>query len=265
MNWEPVRADHAIDRVVASITLPKATDANTFDELVVAGRKIAAGRQLTDRVDLQDAIEVPPGQNVVIALGSMTPPRRVVFRRLEANTNTPVEELSIGARQLAFTTVRYRRWADFYHLIITVMAALDQVCPITQNAQLVRLEYIDRFQSAPGGADHFEVLSRDSIFLTPVVRDKDGALHVHSGWFDFETPRIRRLTNVNIDVNDTPVPPPPDARRSISVISMGQFEALDGALDNPLQRLEALHDYLKATFGSIITQEAADRVALNAA
>ena len=126
MKWEPVRADHSIDRVVASITLPKAVDANTFDELVVAGRKIAAAHQLTDRIDLQDAIEVPPGQNVVIAFGNMVPPRRVVFRRLEADTNTAVEELSIGVRQLAFTTVRYRRWADFSHLITTVIAALEK-------------------------------------------------------------------------------------------------------------------------------------------
>jgi hypothetical protein len=80
-----------------------------------------------------------------------------------------------------------------------------------------------------------------------------------------ETPRIRRLTNVNIDVNDIAIPPPPDPRRSISVVSMGQFEALEGALDTPLQRLVTLHDYLKATFGSIISAEAAARVAINAA
>jgi hypothetical protein len=190
MDWEPARADHSIDRVVASISLINATDANTFDDLVATGRRIGAANQLTDRVDLQDAIELPSGQGLVLGLGNMTPPRRVVFRRLEANTNTPVEEFSIGAKQIAFATLRYRRWGDFYQLISTVIAAFDQVCPITESAQSVRLEYIDRFQSVPGGADHFEVLSRDSGFLAPIVRDKDKALHVHSGWFDFETPRI---------------------------------------------------------------------------
>jgi hypothetical protein len=48
MNWEPVRADHSIDRVVASITLPRPIDANTFDELVIAGRKVGAAHQLTN-------------------------------------------------------------------------------------------------------------------------------------------------------------------------------------------------------------------------
>jgi uncharacterized protein (TIGR04255 family) len=263
MNWEPARADHSIDRAVATITLPQPITANTLDELVVAARKVAAAHQLTDRVDLQDAIEVPAGSGgVIIGLGTFAPPRRVVFRRLEAG-GASVEELSVGVQQLAFASTRYRRWANFYHLIATAVASLDQVYPVTQNAKSVRLEYIDRFRSAPGGADHFDVLSRDSKYLTAAVKDKDKALHVYSGWFDFETPTIRRLTNLNIDVNDIPIPPPPEPRRTVSILSMGQFEAIEGVLDKPIERLDVLHDYLKTTFGSIITPEAAARVALN--
>jgi uncharacterized protein (TIGR04255 family) len=145
---------------------------------------------------------------------------------------TAVEELSIGMQQLSFSTLRYRRWPDFYHLITSTVAALDQDFPISQTTRFVRLEYVDRFQSVPEGADHFEVISKDSVFLVPIVKDKTAALHVHSGWFDFETQNIRKLTNVNIDVSDISIPLPPsdDPRRKISIHSMGQFEAIVGYL-----------------------------------
>jgi hypothetical protein len=49
MEWEPAHADHSIDRAVVTASWLKPFDANTFDELVVTGRKAAATHQLTDR------------------------------------------------------------------------------------------------------------------------------------------------------------------------------------------------------------------------
>jgi len=260
MNWEPARTDHAIDRVIASIVLAEAIDPNTFDEVVVAGRKAAARHHLTDRIDLGDPLELPASEGAVIDLATLAPARRVVFRRLETG-GAPVEELSLSRQRVTFLTFRYRRWVDFFDLINTTIASLDPY-PISERTRVVRLEYIDRFQSVPPVADHFEVISRDSKFLAPIVKDKRAALHVHSGWFDFETPTIRKLTNVNIDVLDHSIPPPPDPRRKITVLTMGQLEALAGMLDRPIERLQSLHRYLKETFRSIITAEAAIRVGL---
>jgi uncharacterized protein (TIGR04255 family) len=266
MNWEPARADHSIDRATASIVLSvPIVDANTFDELVVAGRKAAAEQHLTDRVDMAEAIELPqppPGAVVDLSQFSGMAPRRVLFRRLDAE-RVAVDELAIGAQRIAVGTLRYRRWSDLFRLLSKSLAALETIYPISQNTKSVRLEYVDRFESAPGGADHFEVLRRESDFLCRVIADKTAALHVHSGWFDFETPHVRKLTNVNIDVHDITIPAPPDARRKITVLSMGQFEALQGTLDNPVSRLDDLHAYLKSIFGRIITPGAAARVALN--
>src|SRR2546430_1022781 len=96
--------------------------------------------------------------------------------------------------------MQYRRWEDFFKLILSSIGALDNIYPVTQNVKSVRLEYTDRFRSNSEDADHFEVISKDSEFLVPVVRNKKTAMHVHSGWFDFETPTIRQLTNINIQV-----------------------------------------------------------------
>jgi hypothetical protein len=56
MHWEPARADHSIDRVVATINFPNPIDANSFDEDVVATRKAAAAHNLTDRLDVVEPI-----------------------------------------------------------------------------------------------------------------------------------------------------------------------------------------------------------------
>src|SRR5262249_29625227 len=127
-----------------------------------------------------------------------------------------------------------------------------------------RLEFIDRFRSTSADADQFEVLLSTSPYLASAVTGKRYGLHTHCGWFDFEARDIRQLTNVNIDVADIDVPPPPDAVRRIAILTMTQFEALNGeVLDRPIERLNALHDHLKAIFSDIITPEAAARVALD--
>jgi len=89
MNWEPAHADHAIDRVVATLSFANAFDPNTFDELVVSARKVAASNELTNRVDQQDPIGFtvsPTG----VEVASPTTLRRVVFQRIEAPEADPI-------------------------------------------------------------------------------------------------------------------------------------------------------------------------------
>jgi len=263
MRWEPARADHSIDRVLVAFKLSNTLDANTFDELVVAARKAAGQHKLTNRIETLEPIEVPATQGLIRLDGMPNAsPRRVHFQRLD-NEGKLVEEFSVGMQRIAFATLRYRRWQNFFHLVTSNMDAIFKKCPTVKNIKAVRLEYIDRFVSPPGGADHFEVIFRASKYLAPIVTEKSAALHVHSGWFDFPTNKIRQLTNVNIDVHDIAVPPPPDPRRKIAVLTMSELEALEGGLDDPMQRLDAIHDYLKLVYRSIITPEAATRVALN--
>ena len=64
MHWEPARADHSIDRVVATINFPNPIDADLFDELVVAARKAAAVHSLTDRIEVIEPVTLPAGEMV---------------------------------------------------------------------------------------------------------------------------------------------------------------------------------------------------------
>lgn len=259
MNWEPARADHSIVRASAFFAFEKALDANSFDELVVAARRAGDENNLKERVESIEPVElpqVPEGQSIKLEL-SLTP-RRVAFRRMESE-RVVVSELAVTQSRIIFTNQQYHRWADFAALIGNAFGKISTECRSAGTIKTVRLEYQDRFKATTPDADHFEVLEKSSIYLSDAVRDKTSAIHVYSGWFDFEEPDIRQLTNVNIGVGESSA----GGARTINLFTMGQFERLSGGpLNDPLERLNRLHDHLKTVFGGVITPVAANRVAL---
>jgi uncharacterized protein (TIGR04255 family) len=232
MNWEPAHADHSIDRVVATLSFANAFDPNTFDELVVSARKVVASYKLTNRLDQQEPIQFTPGAAIL----SPSTFRRVLFQRIEA-PNVVVEEFAIGQQRVAFGTTRYRRWEHLRRLITDTLTGLEQVSPILAGTQSLKLEYYDRFQALSADAD------------------------VHTGWFDYESGNQRRLTNINIDANDA-ASVPAGGSKFVTILSLGQLDALGGMLADPLLALDGLHDYLKDLVRATITPEAAVRVGL---
>lgn len=267
MDWEPAHSDHSIDQVIVLATFEPTIDPDTFDEMVVSVRKLANAHGLTERLEQNEPIFPPPalqpGQQLVVNFATGVPTRRRVVYRQVAEGNV-VGELSVGATSISLSTSIYRRWANFSATFIDLFDNIEQSARIRSRIKSVRLQYLDRFISVPGGADHFEVLSRTSPFIVESVRNGGrAAFHVHSGWFDLSEANTRKLTNVNIDVSDLSGPAPPDGRRQVTILCLGQYEALDGLLSNPIERIQSLHLYLKELFGSIISAEAATRVALH--
>lgn len=266
MQWEPARADHSIDRALVSIRLAEPINPDLFDELTVEGRKAASKFALTHRVETVDPIEIQAsedGARAEIRLDRLPPanPRRIHFQRLEPDGGIAYE-FAIGRQLITFATLRYRRWADFNDLMSNVWVAIEQAGLRGAGIKASRLEYQDRWASPVGGGEHFQVVSKDSPYLTSVVAAKGHALHVHSGWFDFLSDSIRQLTNVNIDVQDIPLDIPSDNKRKIRITTMREHEALSGSLDAPLERVDAIHKDLKDLYRSIITLAAAHRVGL---
>jgi uncharacterized protein (TIGR04255 family) len=272
MNWEPAHADHSIDNVVILASFEHPLDPDTFDEMVVAVRKSANSHGFTQRSDQQEPLQIatPPvnvlgaGQNVMISIGGSDDSirRRVIYR--EIAEGAVIGEFSVGAQSVSLTTARYRRWANFSKTFIELFQTLDKTAQILSKTKSIRLQYVDRFLSIPGGGNHFEVLSPSSPYIVEALKhSSETAFHVHSGWFDMTEPGVRKLTNVNVDVNDLSGPLPPDMKRQLSILCMGQDEALAGALSDPVERAQSLHLYLKNLFGNIISPEAATRVALN--
>ncbi|SRR6266851_470794 len=266
MNWEPAHADHSIDHVILLATLERPLDLDNFDEMVVAVRKSANSHGFLHRLDQQEPIQIPAapaafgnGQSMMLLDDTLR--RRVVYRQIAENA--VIGEFSIGAQSISLTTSRYRRWANFFDTFVDLFQTLDNAAQILSKTKSVRLQYVDRFRSLPGGGDHFELLSRSSPYIVEAVKQVDAAFHVHSGWFDLREPGVRKLTNVNVDVTDLSGPVPPDMRRQLTILCMGQDEALVGNLSSPIDRAGALHIDLKNLFGNIITEGAATRVSLN--
>lgn len=271
MNWEPAHADHSIDHVSATFTFAETIDANDFDELAVVARKSAARLGLTHRVDLQEPIqvEVPSIQmeglverEILINLGGSEVRRRAAFQRVQDDGKV-LEEFALGARTISLVTSRYERWAGFYDRARTLLSDLESQLPVLSRVASLRLQYVDRFRSIGDMADHFEVINRDSPFIAPAARDAIDAFHVHSGWFDFDEPGVKSLTNVNIGVADLP-PTPAGVVRQATILCLYDHTSLTSQpLVDPIGRLQDMHLYLKNLFSRIISDEAAARVALN--
>jgi uncharacterized protein (TIGR04255 family) len=262
MNWEPARADHSIERATASIVLLAPLSPDTFDELVVAARKAAARRELTNRYDTMDTLEFsPPAPGGVINFQvPSAPPRRIAFQRLDPSSRAAIDELSVGQLRLAVGTTRYRSWGDLLDLMATGMSALNEVGALTAGAELIRsvhLDYIDVFEAAQG-SDYFEVIDKRSRLIPSKLTEKTAGLHSHAGWFDYESDYVRRLTNINVDVHE-----PVAGRQKITFLSVARIEAVQGGVDQPIDRLTDLHGHLQSIFRATITKEAADRVGLN--
>jgi uncharacterized protein (TIGR04255 family) len=260
MNWEPAHADHSIDSVLAIISFEDAVDANTFDEIVVSGRKAALEYQLTNRVDMQESPLFQAGQ-VVLELGNLIPRRRVAFQRL--SNGVPICDFSIGMQNVSISTSRYISWSDFEAMVLKLTRSMEPFFPLGNKVKSIQLQYSDRFDSTIVGADYFEVISKSSPFVPLAATKRTRALHVHSGWFDYSGPAERTLTNVNIDIIDNSEPTPPDTKTKITVLTFVRLDALSGTIQDPFKRLGGLHRYLKNLFQETITEEVAARVALN--
>jgi uncharacterized protein (TIGR04255 family) len=261
MNWEPAHADHAIDSVTAVISFAAPVDPNTFDEIVVAGRKAAAIHQFVHRVDGVEPIQIQPGSQVFLDASNMMHRRRVAFQR-QAD-GAVIGEFTIGTTALILASSRYTTWTAFQKMASELINSLDVASPILDGVNSIQLQYVDSFTSTAVLADHFEVISKTSSFLAPALHNKRRAFHCHSGWFDYAEDKRRNLTNVNIGVVDNSPPAKADDMSKITILTMSRTEALSGVLNEPLKQLSNSQGYLKKLFEGIITPEAAARIALN--
>ncbi|SDJ43297.1 TIGR04255 family protein [Bradyrhizobium sp. Rc2d] len=267
MDWEPAHADHSIDSVNILFTFAEPIDGDSFDDLIIPLRRAANAHRFTNRVEGQEtAADIPlvpqPGQPVMINIGNVPMTRRVAFQRLA--DGVVASECSIGVSSFTMWTLRYRRWANFYAELEDLCRAIDGVWPLSQSVKSIRLQYIDRFVSIPGGASHFEVLAEHNPnFLVVPQRDPMAAFHVHNGWFDYDSsPGNRILTNVNIDAGDVRPPQFAGGCRNINFLTLMQFESLSSTLPDPLAQADILHQRLKHLFRQLISSEAAARVGL---
>jgi uncharacterized protein (TIGR04255 family) len=261
MNWEPAHADHSIDNVNVLVTFAEPVDVDAFDEVIIPARKAAIAHNLTRRIESQEPIEIGPGQALVLN-ATIPMSRRVAFQRV-ADGNV-VSEFNIGTRTFAMWTTRYQRWVQFFSQFKEIFQAIDEAWPLSQRVKAIRLQYVDRFLSAPGGASHFEVLAEKPPSLSIPLDDPNAAFHVHAGWFDYSSiPGVRVLTNVNIDATDIRLPNMADQRRSLTVLTLLQYESLGAGLDDPVNQTDILHQKLKNLFRQLISDQAAERVGLS--
>lgn len=270
MRWTPLHADHAIERVVITITPAQPVTAKLLQSIERDTQPIAQERGLNGRIALQSvSVVLGPAPNQVMA----PDPGGFIFQKQEGGTIA--EEVRIQAQEISYGSTRYERWSKFKSSYTYLLGpALDRFTSFTDVIS-VKLEYFDEFRSEIGDRESplEQLIKIDTKYVAPFVFEESGPLHSHVGRFLHANVNERRLINANLNIIETqPDPGASGSRfRAAKLHTLAQDIAVTpglpagGSLDGDLfERLDELHDALKGVLTHIITEEAASRISLNA-
>jgi uncharacterized protein (TIGR04255 family) len=110
--------------------------------------------------------------------------------------------LAFNPNSVVLQTGRYVRWSPFVgQLEELVLPLVGQYCE-SLNLVSVQLEYLDAFRWTGSWEDFRwrDLLEENSGFISEKAAAATKQWHVHSGWFEFLQPDIRRLKKIHIDI-----------------------------------------------------------------
>jgi uncharacterized protein (TIGR04255 family) len=291
MRWLPAHEDHAIERVNLSFEFAEPLPAKPFQALINSASLDFPKQGFNSVVDEHEIVASPhmiqggAGANLGFRIqfaghapAQMASPSQMVVggRNFQALNETGVrEEVLIHRDRFVHSSMIYGGWAAHRARVLALLGSyLDRALPLA-NVHIIKLEYWDRFvfRGAPAEAAYSELLRPNSRFLPGFPTDTRELWHSHVGFFLPDPPR--RLINVNVDVIDIietslekQATGESALRRSVGLYTLAQDTLAQGAspssAEGTISTLEALHTILKETFSAVITDEAANRISLNA-
>lgn len=285
MRWELAHPNHAIERVSvsfhfsegiptkpwqsilnsAALELPKKGFNDSSDDVEINLAQIVAPNIRAQNPELAAAGPANiPGQSIQSRVAGRT------FRVLSGSD--VLEEVTLHRQRLLYASTRYDGWARFKdRLLAVVNPFLGAALPIV-NLNVLKLEYWDRFvfDGSLEDVDYRDLLRPTSRHLPSFPFDTRELWHSHVGYFTPAAETNRILVNVNVDVLDlkeAEAAPTASQRRSVGIYSMAQ-ETLGQAVSpsdaaGALPNLDFMHHILKQALADVITDEAAERIALN--
>jgi uncharacterized protein (TIGR04255 family) len=174
-------------------------------------------------------------------------------------------------RQLSLQTQRYTRWAPFRAAFSKIALPLAEDYTATVSTSAVQLEYVDRFLWT-GTWEDFDVsqLIKSNPLISERATQAKQQWHCHTGWFDWPSPTLRRLTIANVDVVSAG-PTPNLLRPSVGIqtsLQEGAFAGPEGDIvatmpdAEIIPRLDQQHLDLKELLRTIISDSTAKQIGL---
>lgn len=261
--WIPVSTAHAIERTRIAVAFSPELSSKTVEAAGKAADPAAANLGLFPRMVLNS-------DNFALGFGPDGPKlagRKLVGWQITnaAEVGSGTEALLVDQSGIQYETSVYVRWALFLDRFLKLtgdtLAALDAV----SDAQVVTLEYFDRFvfegeqeEGRPGDLLDSRLVD---VLGEPAKSGKE-LWHLHRGWFGSEGGE-RFLVNQNLDavigqtMDGKPI-------RTVQIMTKIERRVADGAISliafAPL--LEKMHALSKATLVGVLNPDAQSKIGL---
>lgn len=255
MTWQPIHADHAIERT--RVTLG-------FDQSPPEKLTSRLGARLATRAS--ELRLSGPNAYTTTLMSPNGPP--LVFQGWSFTRHTPdgqlVEFVNLLPTELIYEVGEYGRWELFQERLQEVLAPLMEDLFSVLSLQSTTLEYVDRFLfgGLPTEAAPAELFAPELVAsLAERVREGVSLWHLHRGWF-YEGDGREILINVNFETQDGFSVGQP--ARSVAILTRATLSHQAGrdGVESLYADLDLLHDILIDEFSKCLLPEARRSVGL---
>ena len=268
-DWRPLRGTHSIQMASLSVTFAESVNDRPWRRIEKRIAESAAKHGLDARQPLQViSMRIQPN-----AAPSIQPQQEAGFEFLRrASADFFAEKIQVMRNGVTFENWDYTRWAATKNKFSGLVKDAYEIYSEGVELSAISLSYADMFQATTTGfeADCSQIIDQQSRFIAPKAFTKTKPWHTHCGWFEYPDAWTRRLRQVNIDIADARNPDGEFRIANIVTTANDQFgqEGRDslpagkGDWSDVVLRLQACHETLKSTLGSILTKEASVAISL---
>ncbi|MEO9169164.1 MAG: TIGR04255 family protein [Aestuariivirga sp.] len=260
-EFKPASPSHAIERCAVQLAFSDVIPDKGLTTIVEQSAAHASALGMH-----RDAGGLGRGIQIDMATGKMMPITGSVGPAA-FSTADRAQQLMFLPNAINFVTHKYVSWkqfmADFHKAADVALEQYEKLASVVA----VQIEYWDRF-TWTGNWDDFRttnLINEKSSLVAPIFNRAKRELHSHVGWFEDEDTH-RRLWNVNVDVLGLGNLPG-QVRPSVGIYTLGRDTALDAKREGfgktpYYDRLEVLHDNLKAHLKEVIVEPMAKKIGL---
>lgn len=266
MSWTSLHSGHAIERVRVEIHFSEALPTKIVDRIGASFDPKRSEIRFEPRAEHQVA-NFAIAENGAIAIPTTGPvPMRKGWRSVRlSGPNQPIEALTFEPNSMTYESADYRGWDKAVVRFKKVFGGLLAEAGRAVNANIVILDYMDRFffQGKPQDADPTQLLRGELLPQIPdQIRSGQDLWHVHRGWFEyFEGDKY--LVSQNLDAQDG-APQPDQVKRSVQIYTKLELRAAEGGLEMAMidAKLEHMHNRCNGVVRDALIEGVARKVGL---
>ncbi|MDP3251310.1 MAG: TIGR04255 family protein [Hydrogenophaga sp.] len=268
-RFEPLHDAHAIELVQFSFQFLKPLSDGAMSRLIESMNQFE--QELPVRQDLRN-VSVSIGMNGPSSIGQIQGSIDGALRQSIARNGAVEKELRVERTGIGFRDSSYTRWDNVWRGCQSfIQPLLLAIAGDEAIINVVQLQYVDKFiwHGEKNKCRAAEALRVGSKYLVPAIFESEDFWHSHTGHFVRINERVKRLVQINVDhlEENTAKGACPVIRAATVVIDLlnqpGYQSDLVGFREHLEEKMQEMHNLLKAIFSELVSESMARRVGMS--